>query len=782
LFVVCLLLAMLESTNNSFTDSGSDVGPQAQTTKNSFTDSGSDVAGTQAPVTKNSFTDSDSDVASTQTRTTKNSFTDSDSGACTQAQNSCAHSSENKSATEDDSSEDNSDMRSSKKKKRRKLNSQIRALRPKLSPRSRKRKNRVRKKIYDYEFKAKVVSWFDKVTDEVKLKQGGKGKKRVRDRDVRIDQTNEKFGLTDTPTTIKKWISKEGRQRIELVLGCSIAEYFQLPTNKGGRGRKTVGRYIRKLCERRAAKYELAEGKCIIWLRQQRKKGLRVSSKTLRKYMIKQVHKLHQDSPNYLHFKASQGWLKRFMARHHLCWRMRNDNALKSAEQLAHGVQKFIKELRRLRAEHPDQNDQVWGKFGPRYTFNVDQVPLPFASTQKRTIEFMGTQRVWIKQPGSGLDKRQATLQLLIRGEGKQPKPVLIFRGKKHYTRPCDKDKRAKESELYDKDVEVLWQPKSWADTETCVEWAEGSLADFVNEHIDGPILLMTDRLTAQIATKFTDAIQQVGQSPSDNHIRYGPAGATHIWQPVDRHIGARYKNLMSDLYHDYMADRGDRDDDSKVTTGQRRVLLTQWAGQAYRALEEEREQAEQKCASMDEPDTAERSLFYRSFLRTGCLVDIHGKYDEHIHVHKDLPKGTEFLNTVYEAAVPVVQQEAQVNLDDSTSNQSGDEGDQGEDTEDEDDELPEDSDDEELEFIPDSMEIDEVSDEQALIRSAESEIPAQDTQQLLDFRFSRRVAGQNGTSAYMESFSNTTSAPAEGDNRRSSRPRKQRYASLAFN
>ena len=50
---------------------------------------------------------------------------------------------------------------------------------------------------------------------------------------------------------------------------------------------------------------------------------------------------------------------------------------------------------------------------------------------------------MWIKQPGSGLDKRQATLQLLIRGEGQQPKPVLIFRGKKKPSRRCDQQARA---------------------------------------------------------------------------------------------------------------------------------------------------------------------------------------------------------------------------------------------------------------------------------------------------------------------------------------------------
>ena len=161
----------------------------------------------------------------------------------------------------------------------------------------------------------------------------------------------------------------------------------------------------------------------------------------------------------------------------------------------------------------------------------TNYVPLPFASSHKRTIEFLGTQRVWIKQPGSGLDKRQATLQLLIRGEGRQPKPVLIFRGKKTYTRQCDKEKRQKEEAEYDRDhVEVLWQPKSWADTETCVEWANGPFTEFVKEELKGdPFLLLCDNLSAQASCPFVDALQNVGNPATPNQLRFGHAGATHL-------------------------------------------------------------------------------------------------------------------------------------------------------------------------------------------------------------------------------------------------------------
>ena len=105
-----------------------------------------------------------------------------------------------------------------------------------------------------------------------------KGKKRLPERDKRMEKTNEKFGLTDTPWTIRKWVKPAGRKKIELVLQCTIAEFMNRAPNKGGRGRKTPGRYIKRLCNRRPQNYDLAEGRCIVWLRQQRNKGLMVSS------------------------------------------------------------------------------------------------------------------------------------------------------------------------------------------------------------------------------------------------------------------------------------------------------------------------------------------------------------------------------------------------------------------------------------------------------------------------------------------------------------------------
>ena len=67
---------------------------------------------------------------------------------------------------------------------------------------------------------------------------------------------------------------------------------------------------------------------------------------------------------------------------------------------------------------------------------------------QDKTYEIAGNNQVWISQSGSGLGKRQATLQLCIRAEGQQTvKPAIIFRGKGNIS--------TEERDKYDNDVDV---------------------------------------------------------------------------------------------------------------------------------------------------------------------------------------------------------------------------------------------------------------------------------------------------------------------------------------
>ena len=83
--------------------------------------------------------------------------------------------------------------------------------------------------------------------------------------------------------------------------------------------------------------------------------------------------------------------------------------------------------------------DPTYHGFMPSQRYNVNQSPVPFAINTKKTYEQIQQQQqqqkknrnktVRISQPAPGLEKRQCTLQICFRPEGKQPRISVIFRG-----------------------------------------------------------------------------------------------------------------------------------------------------------------------------------------------------------------------------------------------------------------------------------------------------------------------------------------------------------------
>ena len=188
------------------------------------------------------------------------------------------------------------------------------------------------------------------------------------------------------------------------------------------------------------------------------------------------------------------------------------------------------------------------------------------------------------------------------------------------------------------------------------------------------------------------------------------------------------------------------------VPVCKRRQLLTQWAGRAYRTLEEER----QRCEV-----AGERSLFYKAFLRTGCLVTRDGTGDDEIHPHAEIngdlytrfrgmllpppeEKDQEFVINLSEHEDPDCESEEDVGEGSSGEDNEGMISGES-DTEDEDDDPPEGSDDDsEREPVPDELEI-EVPSEEELIRQARGAAGAAGERELNDFRFAERIARESG-------------------------------------
>ena len=137
-------------------------------------------------------------------------------------------------------------------------------------------------------------------------------------------------------------------------------------------------------------------------------------------------------------------------------------------------IQRFHRNLRispkTTRRRNNAKLDGKYGRWLPQNRYNVDQVPLPFVIDQDKTYEMKGSEHVWVSQPSSGLDKRQATLQLCIRAEGQQNvKPGIVFRGKGNVS--------TEEKAQYDEGVDVYFHSCAWIHSHINMEWVTKTLA-----------------------------------------------------------------------------------------------------------------------------------------------------------------------------------------------------------------------------------------------------------------------------------------------------------------
>ena len=194
-----------------------------------------------------------------------------------------------------------------------------------------------------------------------------------------------------------------------------------------------------------------------------------------------------------------------------------------------------------------DSYDNKWGRFLPSQRFNVDQSPMPFVVDCKKTYEIINPddkyQKTWIGQPASGLEKRQCTLQVCTRADGKQPRIAIIFRGKVKRVRPD-------EEAAWHPDVDVLWQENAWADTQCSVNWVNSTLKSSVQD-LDRHVLFV-DNLTAQQTDDFMKSISDL-----KGVVWYGLKNATDLWQVVDAGIAQTLKVLAGHNYQKWL-DEGD--------------------------------------------------------------------------------------------------------------------------------------------------------------------------------------------------------------------------------
>ena len=303
-----------------------------------------------------------------------------------------------------------------------------------------------------------------------------------------------------------------------------------------------------------------------------------------------------------------------FIKRNNIRMRARQRNRNKSKESFRESLKQWHTTTReRLirTAANSDTFSAKRGSFTPENRLNVDQTPCPFAFNTKRTYHLFekGTdqhkEKVWISQPGSGLDKRQCTLQVCFRPSGPQPKLTIIFRG-------AGKRITDDEVQAWHPDVDVYFQEKAWADTKFSCDWVRKALSQATPD--ESKFVLFCDNLTAQCTDEFKNEVSAV-----TGVVWYGLSSATDLWQPVDSGYGELLKVLMSQHHNRWLDDDDNAErwygNERPYTAKERRILISHWAGEAYKKL----------CS------TEYDAFRVKIWQKTGCLMTADGTDDDRV-------------------------------------------------------------------------------------------------------------------------------------------------------
>jgi hypothetical protein len=252
---------------------------------------------------------------------------------------------------------------------------------------------------------------------------------------------------------------------------------------------------------------------------------------------------------------------------------------------------------------------------------HVDQVPLPFAVPHTRTLNPKGARSCRIAGVNtSGLEKRQATLQLWICAEsGRQYiKPTIIFRGSRGKRSQLPKPaERALYASLTN--IRVAFQPNAWADEQFCEEEILKVAADLTEAGVTGEIMIGMDNHAAQRTARMLTLYGTLGMVPV-----FTAANCTDCISPVDHHIGRFIQNHMGASYRDaverapeiWISATEDLDDPNCRGAMARRMLMAQWLADAWTEL-----------------TTNHSHMIDAAFVKTGFKLAMDGSDDHKVQI-----------------------------------------------------------------------------------------------------------------------------------------------------
>ena len=237
----------------------------------------------------------------------------------------------------------------------------------------------------------------------------------------------------------------------------------------------------------------------------------------------------------YARFRFSSCWFNGFKKRFDIRVRRKTKQAQKPPEFFRERIVAWLQFNRRMTIILPGSDCGIprsidipcVGRFKLSEIANMDQTPIAFEFLSGTTYDIKGSETIWVKEQRSGWDRRQATLQIAVYGDGvKRCKPLLIFHGD-----PVGNKRRRQEEKLYDKGVVVAFNKTAWADTRTLKDWIRRQwMPSSAYLSCDKePRLLTLDAFAPQMCEEIRDEFKKCNTT-----ISIIPGGCTGFVQVLD--------------------------------------------------------------------------------------------------------------------------------------------------------------------------------------------------------------------------------------------------------
>lgn len=274
----------------------------------------------------------------------------------------------------------------------------------------------------------------------------------------------------------------------------------------------------------------------------------------------------------YQGFRFSKPWFGRLKKRKGISLR----NPTNHAQQIPQNYQEHIENFHTYIQYHSTHGcippgvpttGQV-GRYRLSNIANMDQIPLEFEFLLGATYESKGSKTVWVRSQGSGLGKRQATIQATIFGDGvNRVKPLIVFCGKGTKLLKTEK-------EMWDKRVVVDFQENAWVDENVMLRWLQkqwllsvdltGCPQMSVLRHTM-PRMLVLDVHRAQKTQAVKDCMRRLHTLPA-----MVPPGCTSLVQPLDVCINKPLKDRIYNLAEEHYTKHLDQWTQNRYTASQR--------------------------------------------------------------------------------------------------------------------------------------------------------------------------------------------------------------------